>query len=51
MYCHILRVRAIPTLESIDSVISSVVPLTSLYGYQVCPKSSANFSSVPLVVE
>jgi len=48
MYCHILRARAIPTLESIDSVISSGVPLTSLYGYQGCPKSSAHLVLFPL---
>ena len=27
MYCHILRVRAIPTLESTDSMIMPVVQL------------------------
>ena len=31
MYCHILRVRAIPTLESTDSMMSIAAHMTGIF--------------------
>ena len=55
MYCHILRVRAIPTLESTDSMINFqpihcvYIEFKCTYTVHLCPKEDRKYIPTGMV--